>query len=890
MSETRNLSPERVRWALVKEIFAAADELAPVARRAFVEDRCGEDLELRREVEGLLAAHEEAGDFLGQPALPRLLPEQPLAAPERIGPYLLKHEIGRGGMGIVYLAERDDSFRMEVAIKVMAFPAAGLERRFRAERQILATLDHPHIARLLDGGTTADGRQYFVLEYVDGVPIDEYCDCHRLTLRERLRLFAKVLEAVQFAHQKLVVHRDLKPSNLLVEASGRPKLLDFGIAKLLSESTVPGMSIFQATETGQWLLTPEYASPEQVRGEAVSTASDVYSLGILLYELLTGHRPYELKSRRPDEVVRTICEAEAARPSTVVGRVASWPPKLEGQSARALAPEEIAWRRQVSPSKLRRQLTGDLDTILGKAQHKDPARRYGSAHQLALDLERHQAGLPLLARPDGAGYRLLRWVRRNKRASAVLLLTAIFALFASWQGSEVAHERDLAKRRLETTERLSEFLVGLFEISDPGESRGETITARELLDRSLDKLGTLSEEPESRARFLETIGRVYLHLGLAVRAEPLLQESLDLRRRVLPAFHPDIADSLSHLGKLRLEQGRYAEAIAAHQEALDIYSRVFGGNHLYVATAESNLGNAFFLAGRSAEAERCWLDALRIKRQASGPLDKTIADDLLALGQLALQQGRLDEAELSLREAHEVVVQSTGEEGLEAARILNGLAVVLRQQGNLEGAEKLCRQALEIREERLGPNHPEVATTLNNLAILRVLKGDAAGAEELLRRSLEVRRAQLGEQHPLVAATLINLGSVLGKLEKHQQAITCLREAVDLRRRYQAPPFPDLAQALLGYGTALLNGARPAEAKPPLEECVVIYRSSLGIEDWRTQDAELQLGLAEWRSGDKKAGRAKIEAAASLLLEKRKGQSEAKRAAAAREELAQAGS
>ena len=885
-------APDRARWSRIKEIFAAAEELEMGARPAFVAAACGEDLELRREVEGLLLAHSDAGDFLGQPIL--LRPSAPITFAEldRIGPYQLRREIGRGGMGIVYLAEREDDFRKEVAIKVMAGPALGrgLERRFRAERQILAGLDHAYIARLLDGGITSDGRQYFVLEYVQGLPIDQYCDEHKLNVRERLELFCKVLEAVQFAHQKLVVHRDLKPSNLLVEEGGRPKLLDFGIAKLLSEGTgTPEASIFAATETGQWLLTPEYASPEQVRGEAISTASDVYSLGILLYELLTGHRPYELKSRRPDEVVRTVSEEEPARASTVVGRVAIWPAQGAG-AVRQWSPEVVAARRQVSPKKLRRQLEGDLDVILSKAQHKDPARRYGSVQQFLIDIERHLTGLPLLARPDSASYRLLRWVRRNKRASAVLLVTTLFAVFASWQRFEVERERDLAQRRLETTERLTEFLVGLFEISDPGESRGETVTARELLDRSVGKLGELSTEPESRARFLETIGRVYLHLGLADRAEPLLVESLDLRRRFLPGDW-QVADSLSHLGKLRLLQGRYAEAIAAHQEAIAIYGDALGPEHAFVATEQSNLGSAFFHAGRPQEAETCWLEALRLKK-AAGPAaeqEAGVATDLLALGQLALQRGRLAEAETLLREALAALGPS-GEDSLEGARVNNGLAVVLRQKGDLQGAEELYRKALEIREKRLGNNHPEVATTLNNLGLLRVLQGDLTGAEDLLRRSLEARRSQLGEQHSLVPATLINLGTVLAKLEKHDQAVASLREAVELRRKYQAPEFPDLAQALLGYGTALLNAGRAEEARQPLAESVAIFLRQLGQEDWRSQEAEVQLGLAEWRAGDREAGEGRIRRAARALLLTRPGQPEAKRATAALEELERGGS
>jgi eukaryotic-like serine/threonine-protein kinase len=448
------MTPER--WEEIKRLFEAASELPAEERSGYLDAACAADAALRAEVKNLLLADAEAGSFIEAPAYEAATkpmgagePAGRDGAPQRIGAYRLLSELGRGGMGAVYLAERaDDEYRRRVAIKLIrrGMDSDEILRRFRHERQILASLDHPHIARLLDGGTSADGLPYFVMEHIEGEPLTDYCDRRRLSVTARLQLFRDVCAAVHYAHQSLVVHRDLKPSNILVTNDGAVKLLDFGIAKLLFASELTPLSLRQ-TAPGVRLMTPEYASPEQVRGETVTTASDIYALGVILYELLTGRRPYRLTRRSLHEVERIVCEQEPERPSTAISRVEA---EVDGAGElHALAtPESVSLTREGSPERLRRRLRGDLDNIVLRALSKEPARRYGSAEQFSEDLRRHLTGLPVIARPDTFGYRSGKFIRRHKAgvaaAAAAALMLAGFGANQTAQSARLARERDRA--------------------------------------------------------------------------------------------------------------------------------------------------------------------------------------------------------------------------------------------------------------------------------------------------------------------------------------------------------------------------------------------------------------------------------------------------------------
>src|SRR5690606_25896158 len=544
----------------LERLFRAARMHPPDERAAFLDAACADDPALRAEVEALLAADAdaEADGFLARPAT-GLLGDAARAAGDGgpgeapdplldrlVGPYRVLRPLGEGGMGAVYLAVREEPFLRYVALKVVraGLHAPEVVRRFEQERQILASLDHPNIARLLDGGVTDDGLPYFAMEYGAGRPLPTYCDEHRLSCDERLRLFRAVCEAVHYAHQNLVLHRDLKPSNILVAtdgADGKPtvKLLDFGIAKVLNPHLSP--SAMPVTRTALRVMTPEYASPEQVRGEPLSTASDVYSLGVVLYELLTGHRPYRITTGSTEEIVRVVCEQEPERPSTKVVRDETI---ARGNGEETITAKAVGAARGAHPERLRRRLRGDLDTVVLMALRKEPQRRYASAEQLGRDLDRYRQGLPVLAHRDSRAYRLGKLVRRHKTATALVLVVLAsvvgFALFSSWQARRVAEERDRAQTAQAKAEQVAAFLVSLFGQADPTETLGDTLTVREVLDAGARRVeAELAGQPEVQAAVLSVIAQAYRSLGRSSDAVPLLERALALRRKALGNDHPD---------------------------------------------------------------------------------------------------------------------------------------------------------------------------------------------------------------------------------------------------------------------------------------------------------------------------------------------------------------
>jgi eukaryotic-like serine/threonine-protein kinase len=537
-------------WARAKALFESAVERPRAERDRYVEAAAEGDSVLRAEVESLLSAHDaaEADSFIDEPAVAPLagLPTEPDWAGRLLGPYRIVGEIGRGGMGAVFRAVRDDDqYHKEVAIKVVMQGVDNdlVRERFRSERQILASFDHPNIARLLDGGSTDDGRPYLVMELVDGRPITLYA--RDRPLRERLALFRQVCSAVSDAHRKLVVHRDIKPGNILVGPDGVPRLLDFGIAKILEGGPGGG-----ATGLLHRMMTPEYASPEQVRGEPITTASDVYSLGVVLYELVTGERPHRLAGRDLLDLAR-LHDSDPARPSSVVGP--------------ACGPD---WAR------LRRRLRGDLDTIILKALRREPDRRYASVDLLAEDIERHLDGRPVLARPDTAVYRAGKFVRRHRAGVTAVAVLALVAAAASWnlaaQARRVERERDRAQE-------VSRFLIRLFRVSSPSEARGNALTAREVLEEGVSRIrGDLSGRPDVRATLLQTLGTAYQRLGLGDAAAPLLQESLRLRSEIQEGETLDVAAALHELAGVLVVQGDRAGAERCYRRALAIRTQALG--------------------------------------------------------------------------------------------------------------------------------------------------------------------------------------------------------------------------------------------------------------------------------------------------------------------------
>ena len=681
----------------------------------------------------------------------------------RIGPYRALKELGRGGMGRVYLAARaDEQYQKRVAIKVIK---ADVDRdevvsRFRRERQILASLDHPNISRFLDGGATEDGRPYFVMEYVEGKAIDQYCDRQRLSIPERLKLFRQLCSAVEYAHRNLIVHRDLKPGNVLVTAEGVPKLLDFGIAKLVN----PGLSGEGGTMTGL-AMTPEYASPEQARGEPVTTTSDVYSLGVLLYLLLTGHLPYRFKTRQTLDVLRAVSEDEPEKPSTAVGRT-------EDARGQGLTAEEVSRIREVSPEQLRRRLSGDLDTILLMALRKEPSRRYPSVEALSEDLRMYMEGLPIKARKATFSYRSGKFLRRNwagvSGVAMVILLIVGFSVSTVVQSRRLRRERDKASR-------VSSLLVDLFKVSNPSEARGNTVTAREILDKGAEAIRTeLKEEPEVRATLMDTMGNVYNDLGLYDQAEGLLRESLEIRKRVLGNENPEVATSLHNLAKVLYRKNDYDGAEACYREALAMQRKLLGNEH------------------------------------------PDVAETLNFLALVMDEKGDYDGAEALLREALAVRRKLFGNEHLDVAMTLNGLAGVLDDKGDDAAAEALVRDALGKLRKLLGNEHPDVSYTLNILGEVSSHEGKFAEAEKAFRESLEIGRKILPPDHIYIFVSLVGLGDALAAQGEALQAETMLREGIEMGRKILPKDASDLAVAESALGGCLTRLRRFDEAEPLL--------------------------------------------------------------------------
>jgi serine/threonine protein kinase/tetratricopeptide (TPR) repeat protein len=702
-------TPESERWKSVADLFERASELPSGERPAFLEQACGADAALRQEIESLLAFDDEDGGgfggrvrgaiadtagTVGQPAL------------EQIGHYRLRDEIGRGGMGTVYLADRDDDFNHRVAIKVVrGFMGPDALRRFRSERQILATLQHPGIARLLDGGTTADGGPYLVMEFVDGLPIDRYCDQRALGLSQRLALFGLVCEAVSYAHRSLVVHRDLKPSNILVTADGIPKLLDFGIAKLIEDDSAD----LNQTSPSMRIMTPHVASPEQVRGEPITTATDIYSLGVLLYLLLAGKRPYEIESRRPEDIERIVCHQDPPKPSSVVDTKART-----------------------------RELKGDLDTIVMTALHKEPARRYASVDQFAEDLVRSGDGRPVMARPSTWRYRTQRFVRRHRAGAAIAAIFVVtvigFAIALAQSAAQARSERNAA-------ERVTAMLIQMFSGSDPRSLRGDTITAREILDQGAAQVRTtLRDQPDMQARLLDAIGAIYVGLGMPERAQTVFHESMTARQSAGVADSQPAARTMWRLATTLHERGQYTAAEPLARAAYDMTKRLVGPVNPQSGETLNTLAMILSATGRHDEAETMFLEVTQIFRDTLGPQHAMVGMGLQNTARVRIAKGDPHGAEQLIREALVIQRRMFGNVTGESLSLLAG---ILEADGKPAEAIELRREALALRRVAFGGNpHPALEQSLTDLARALVAQGAAAEAAPLLQEAEALRAAR----------------------------------------------------------------------------------------------------------------------------------------------------
>lgn len=810
------------RWQQIEELFRTVIHRPADEREAHLTRACGGDEELRQEVLSLLA-RDDTKDFLSQPianiALTLSAESPDDLTGTRIGVYRLTRLIGRGGMGAVYEAVRDDEqFQQKVALKLIkrGMDSAFVRERFLRERQILASLDHPHIAHLLDGGATPDGQPYFVMEFVAGEPITQYCNQQKLQVNEKLKLFRDVCSAVQHAHQKLIVHRDLKPNNILVTANTTPKLLDFGIAKLLAAD--PGEAITR-TETALRLMTPDYASPEQVRGGSITTATDVYSLGAVLYELLTGRRPHQFETYSPAAIERAICDTESPRPS------------------------DAARQQTNAPTKLARQLEGDLDNIVLMALRKEPARRYQSVEQFSEDIRRYLEGLPVLARKDTFAYRASKFARRHKAGVAILILLTTLAIAMTFQTFRISQERDRANQSAITAETMTQSLISLFEFADPGKARGNAITAKELLDQSAERVvRDLKDQPLVQARLMDTLGGLYQRIGVYDRAQTLLESALNLRRQTPNADPLDVAASLNHLAELLKQRGDFANSERLHRESLAIRSKLLPADHLDFATSLNDLGTLLVDRNNLDEAEPMLLRSLEIRRKLLGEEHLEIVKSLTSLGRLNSEKGKFADAAKLYRQSLDLRRKLVGSEHPDMAISLNNLAAMLEELQDYDGAEVLYREALALRRKALGEEHPDYAVSLANLASVLQYKRQFEESEQLYRQVIALRRKLFGDKHPRLAISINNLGILLSEKGDLDGAEPLLRQSLAMRRELLGENHPEVGTSTHNLAQLLYEKNQFEEAEPLFRQALAIYAKSIKPDHWLVHRCRRNLG------------------------------------------------
>jgi serine/threonine protein kinase/Tfp pilus assembly protein PilF len=819
---------DSARWNQIQTLFHEAADLSHTQQRVFLISACGDDADLMAEVLALLEEDARGSSLLDSDVANvahEILNEAvlPAAAAKEFGPYRILRVLGEGGMGVVYLAERTDLGSL-VAIKILrdAWLSPARRERFSSEQRLLAQLNHPSIARLYDADTLKDGTPWFVMEYVEGAPFTEYCDAHNCAIEERLKLFRSVCEAVQYAHAQAVIHRDLKPSNILVKSDGGIRLLDFGIAKHLESLD---LSVDQ-TRTGLRLLTPAYAAPEQIRGGRIGIQTDVYSLGVILYELLTGCLPFDLLNKTPAEAEKALTEQEPEKPSVIVKQAIA----ASGASRHSLSAGRTSW--------------ADLDVICLTALHKDPQRRYASVEALTRDVDHYLKGEPLEARPDSLDYRLGKFVKRNRRAvsAAALVFFGVISLVVFYT-VRLTWARNSALAEAARTQRVERFLQNLFQGGDEEAGPAGELRVVTLLDRGAQQAKSLDAEPAVQAELYQTLGDSYEQLGKYEQADSLLNLALEKRGALYGPDSAEVAETLVALGVLRKDQGKLDDAESLVREGLAISKRHLPTNHPALANAASTLGRVMVARGEYSQAIPILQEALRAQ-SGSGPVT---AEALGTMGDLANCQfylGHYAESDFLNRRGLELDRQLFGDRHPNVAEDYLNLAAVQFEWGHFAQAEQYDRQALDILQSWYGKDHPETSATLTILGRALVAEGKTAEASDVLQQALTIQERAHGKIHPQVALTVNELGKVAqqrGNLDDAEQDFT--RAESIWRAAYNGKHYY-IGTALANLGGVAMERKQYARSESFFRDALEMYAKTLPEDHKLIGITKIRLGGA----------------------------------------------
>ena len=796
-------------WTDIKAIFFKAVELDGKDREVYLNGVC-KTPELKKEILTLIFAHDKSENFLEDSIIPyEPVPDNSnLFIGKTFGKYKIDKLIARGGMGLVYLGLRDDEVKQKAAVKIInpGVSSGIVIKRFQNERQTLANLNHPNISRLLDGGITDDGIQFLVMEYIDGIPIDEYCDKNKLNTKDRLNLFLKVAAVVQYAHQNLVVHRDLKPNNILITQDGEPKLLDFGIAKILSPE---GERLETVTQRGMWNLTPEYASPEQIKGETITTSSDVYSLGIVLYKLLTGHSPYKIKSVFHSDISKIISQSEPTKPSEIIYQTIVNESEVEKSE---INPQTISVTREGSIDKLHKKLIGDIDNIISMAIRKEPERRYPSVDHFADDIKRYLNDKPVSAHQDSLSYRSKKFIKRNKNIliPAIIIFIIINLGLAGilWQGYIAAKERDIAKLEADKSNRIKSFLLEMISSPDPLKD-GSEVKVIEVIQKASDKLKVeLADHPQIEAEIRTMLANTYQNLGVYDSAETELLKA-DL-----------------------------------------ITKKVFGNKSVETAGSLKSLALIYHYKGDYEKAEKYFKESLAMLRSIEITPSFQTALILDAYGTFVADQGDFEKSEKLTEEALEIAESLKGSEDPEVAMIKNNLATSYHSLNKLDEAEKLYNESLRVFRKHFGNYHLRVSSSLNNLAFIHIYKEDHQNALPLLKESLEIKRTILGDSHPDLIQSYSNVGSTYYNLNDFESAEKFMLKSIDVGLKNYDSENISLSRTYMWYGRILDGMKNFKKSVYYLEKSYLIRKRELGAQNKITLTTQSLLGQTYLNSGN----------------------------------------